>query len=175
MCQRILVNLLAMPAAQIFVNFKTGFSDDVAKSEDLDLVRIVIHVRFLSLSLLFCVFCAFLWLYPFLIACGLMASSVKWPTIIYLFAAEKSFLHDTVQYFAFIRCDFVAMVEGVGGDGELLVRVPDDESASCQRLSILFVARRKLVGPDSHKAIASASSKENPRRRASVQTTGNRS
>ena len=39
--------------------------------------------------------------------------------IIYLFAAEKSLLHDAAQDFSIVRCDFVAVVEGGGGDGEL--------------------------------------------------------
>jgi hypothetical protein len=44
-----------------------------------------------------------------------------------LSAAEKGFLDHTVQDFAIVRCDFVAMMEGGGVDGELLVRLPDHE------------------------------------------------
>jgi hypothetical protein len=47
--------------------------------------------------------------------------------IIYLFAAKKSLLHYPTQWFVIVRGDFVAVVEGGGGDGELGVGVPDDE------------------------------------------------
>jgi hypothetical protein len=39
--------------------------------------------------------------------------------------AEERLLHDATQYFTGVWSDLVAVVEGGGGDGELLVRVPD--------------------------------------------------
>ena len=47
--------------------------------------------------------------------------------IIYLSAAKKSLLYDAAQRLSLVWRDLVAVVEGVGGDEELLIGVPDDE------------------------------------------------
>src|SRR6185295_19700839 len=47
-CQRILVDLLAMSAAEVLVNCITGFSNDIAERKNILFVRFGTHVRFLS-------------------------------------------------------------------------------------------------------------------------------
>ena len=76
--------------------------------------------------------------------------------IIYLFAAQEGFFDDTIQQFAFIRCDLVAVVEGGGGDGELLIGAPDDEvgvTANGDRSFLWregYLSRRVRAEPSRH-------------------------
>jgi hypothetical protein len=48
-------------------------------------------------------------------------------TIINLLTPKKRLLHYTNERFAIVRGDFVAVVEGRSGNGELGVGVPNDE------------------------------------------------
>jgi hypothetical protein len=50
-----------------------------------------------------------------------------WHIIIYFSAAKESFFYDTNEWLVVVRGDFVAVMEGGGGDGELGVGIPDDE------------------------------------------------
>ena len=48
-------------------------------------------------------------------------------SIIYLSTAKKSLLNDAAERLSLVWRDFVAVVEGVGGDEELVIGVPDDQ------------------------------------------------
>ena len=84
-------------------------------------------------------------------ACGLVAAPGG--PIINLSSAKKSLLHDPTQRLALVRSDLVAMMQGVGVDDELLVRIPDhDVSIEAQLQWRLFATVAKPAQRDLHRA-----------------------